>query len=255
MDSNFLGAYREEPREDFSSALYARIAEYKVNPLAGKMTTRNVVLVIAALIILAACVRALTAPRWEKSGNYWVFVTSSHLLTAGPEDFSIPVILEAPGLQEFPTYSVSDLSNSPFEGVAVPTWLPEGYVLDSVPGFNPYSKMALVLWMGETPTSTILLYIQPASKTVQSISDPIAPGSFHSIEVGGATGILVKGNWEEPPAEFWVQAHQEQTTTKLAWDKHAGVQLHWTSGDWFYYLVATKDVSAEDLIRMAESAK
>jgi hypothetical protein len=82
----------------------------------------------------------------------------------------------------------------------------------------------------------------------------IAPGSFKETKVNGLPGLLVQGDWDDPPANFWVQAEKTQVSVELEWDKNKAIQLYWTDGEWFYHLIAPSDVSSQDLVRMAESA-
>jgi len=41
----------------------------------------------------------------------------------------------------------------------------------------------------------------------------------------------------------------------VGWDKKAAIQLYWVDGEWLYLLIASPDLSAQDLIRIAESAQ
>ena len=226
-------------------------------------TFRNLAFVLALLVIIVACVRAFIMPRWEKIDNYWVYVIRQHLLTISP-------IAVTPGGQEFPLYTLSDVKNALGNGAKIPSWLPDGYKFDSVPGVDGISKIAAIWWVGPQESryppfsehGGIMLYIQSLLRLDSSLRNiigtgwigEVAPGSFKEIWVNGVPGLLVQGDWEDPPTNFWVQAEKTQVSIELEWDKDKAIQLYWTDGEWFYHLIAPSEVSSQDLVRMAESA-
>jgi len=83
---------------------------------------------------------------------------------------------------------------------------------------------------------------------------PVAPGSYKEVQVNGKPAILVRGDWDYLQRGF-VPLEETRQEFVSRWDRDAGLQLYWPDGDVMYHLYAWQDVSAEDLIRMAESAQ
>ncbi len=42
---------------------------------------------------------------------------------------------------------------------------------------------------------------------------------------------------------------------EFKWDRDRGIQLHWVVGEVMYSLFTLADISAEDVVRMAESTR
>lgn len=84
-----------------------------------------------------------------------------------------------------------------------------------------------------------------------SIVWPVAPGSYKEVQVHGEPAILVRGDWETP----WVTEFMLEGEYEFKWDKKRALQLYWVDGEVMYRLYTREDVSPEDLIRMAESAR
>jgi len=61
------------------------------------------------------------------------------------------------------------------------------------------------------------------------------------------TGIV----YELPPG----RKVDENGLVETKWDKKRGVQLHWLDGEVMYSLYGGTNISPEDLIKMAESAR
>jgi hypothetical protein len=80
---------------------------------------------------------------------------------------------------------------------------------------------------------------------------PVGLGSYEEVEVNGQPAVLVHGSWEDP----WNMEPLPEGKWELKWDKTRGLQLYWVEGEVLYYLNTLAEVSAEDLIKMAESAQ
>jgi hypothetical protein len=84
---------------------------------------------------------------------------------------------------------------------------------------------------------------------------PVSPGSYEVVQVHGQPAVLVRGdwNWEMAP---WANGEMSSVEEyEYKWDKKRALQLYWVDGEVFYHLYTRADISPEDLIRMAESAK
>ena len=87
---------------------------------------------------------------------------------------------------------------------------------------------------------------------------PVAPGSYKEVQIHGQPAVLVQGDWDLQGMVYELPPGREIDTNGQVvakWDKRRGVQLHWLDGEVMYSLYAGTNVSAEDLIKMAESAK
>jgi hypothetical protein len=262
-----------QPPEDLHLRWMDATHRIKQNPIdqikqsfihsSGILTFRNLALVLAILVLIVACVRALITPRWEKTGIYWVYVTRQHLFTIYP-----PVV--TPGGQESPLYTLSDVKNALGNEAKIPSWLPDGYKFDSVLWLDDVSKLATIWWMGPqayrypafSEHGGIKLFVQSLLRLGSNLRNTIvtgwieevAPGSFKETKVNGLPALLVQGDWEDPPTSFWTEAENQKVSIELEWSKTKAIQLYWTDGEWFYHLIAPSNVSSQDLIRMAESA-
>jgi hypothetical protein len=83
---------------------------------------------------------------------------------------------------------------------------------------------------------------------------PVAPGSYEEVQVHGQPAVLVRGdwNWEDAP---WATGETSVEEYEYKWDEKRAVQLYWVDGEVFYHLYTRANVSPEDLIKMAESAR
>ncbi len=261
MNDEFLTKFHTPPRPAFAHALYERISQQKpsfASQLAGKLTLRNALMGLAALVLVVACVRAATAPRWVKVGDIWVEVKPYTLITEVPRittvDPSRPVTTQ---------YTLSDVTDT-FDGaVKLPSWLPEGYKFDAVYQLTNLAtdKWASLGWDGAAVGEHIQLIAHSMVwwNTQRYAIGPaytygaVAPGSYREVKVNGQSAVLVRGDWD------WVDWNdgdwQQPLPIKVGWDKKAAIQLYWVDGEWLYLLIASPDLSAQDLIRIAESAQ
>ncbi|HBG74951.1 MAG: hypothetical protein A2X25_07380 [Chloroflexi bacterium GWB2_49_20] len=256
MKDDFLTKYHTQPPREFSAALYAHIAQPKPRLIAQKITLRNTALVIATLVLVIACVRIVTMPRWVEIGNIWVDVKPNILIPTLPHIDSVD-----PPQEQATSYTLSDIKAA-FDGaLMIPDWVPDGYTFDSVIQMADIGtdKMASLSWKGSTLEQHIQLYarsikwwyfglnryvVGPAS------TFPVAPGSYREVQVNGQSTVSVRGDWAFNDVDW-----QGDFPVEVSWDKKAAIQLYWIDGEWLYHITASQDVSIDDLIRMAESSR
>jgi len=259
MNDEFLNQFLEAPRPEFSDALYERISRQSQQGfsqlLGQRLTLRNAAIAFMLMLLVAACVYVVVEKRWNKVGDIWVDVWTDDVQRAEPE--------QAPGIQANPwkghapdDMEVANLMEAKsaldFE-FGFPTWAPEGFVLADPMYISPWSEKTLsAYWKsqdGGNPIGVSLNYrwfLVPGTNMSQleSVStEPVAPGSFEKIQVWGNPAVLVRGDfdWRRQPLE---------------WNEQNGLSLYWTDGNVAYLLWTNNPaVSAEDLIRMAESAR
>jgi hypothetical protein len=262
MNDDFLNQFRQSPRPAFANELYERISQPQpgmADGMAEKLTLRNALMALAALVLVVACVRAATAPRWVEVGIIWVEVKPYTLITEYPRFEPVN-----PAQYTLPEYTLADVTETFGGAVKIPTWLPEGYECDAVSLLGNWEteKWAFIGWRGTSVSGYIQLianstrwwntqkYVVGPTYTYQ----PVAPGSYREVQVNGQPAVLVRGDWDWV---HWSEADflQQDLPIKVSWDKKASIQLYWLDGEWLYRLIASPDISSKDLIRIAESLR
>jgi hypothetical protein len=262
MNDEFMHQDYETPRAEFADALYEHISRQSqprfAQIMVQRLTLRNSVIAIALLFLVAACVYVVTEKRWHKVGGFWVDVQRTLTIEAGPPE----IISEAElGIECLTVEEAQEVMRFDFQ---VPTWAPDGFTFDNkICGIELDTtwEFASLYWQGADKHSDIhimlknLRWFNMASQEYEvgaaSILSPVSPGSYEEVEVNGQPAILVHGSWEDP----WNMGPPPEGTWELKWDKRRGLQLYWVEGEVLYYLNTLADVSAEDLIRIAESTQ
>lgn len=258
MNDEFLTQFREPPRPAFVHALYERISQEKVSlraQLAGRLTLRNALVGLVALILVAACAYALAAPKWvEIDKRLWVQERSSgHNIYIN----QIPPF----SFYTSPLTSIEEAKSQAGFEFKIPTWVPPVFDLKGTSVSDISGPQVNLFWeRGGIPHTPGELAFQ-AFYTNMLIYDKYYPASFGMIvgrgstkmtEVNNIPAILIRGDWifakvfETPPSG----------DNGFLWDKQAALQLIWREGDVVYRIYARdSSVSADDLMRMAESAR
>lgn len=267
MNDEFMYRLHKAPRAGFADALYERLSRQPESRFAGKLTFRNVVAGFALMLFVAACVYAVTEKRWNKVGDIWVQVEKTHKVLYVPLAEAFEGSEISPPVYECLT--VEEARNILRFDMRVPSWVPAGFILrDEICGVDQISDSAFLSWDGTDKFNgislilanlrwydpTLLVYrVGPAS-----VWGPVAPGSYEEVRVNGHPAVLVRGDWdlndvvsEIPPG----RKLDEDGYLEAKWDKKLGLQLHWMDGEVMYHLYTRANVSPEDLIRMAESAR
>jgi len=264
MNDEFLTQFREPPRPAFAHALYERISQEKVSlraQLAGRLTLRNALAGLVALILVAACVYVLAAPKWvEVDKHLWVQEKSSghNIYISQIPPFSF---------YTSPLSSIEEAKSQAGFELEIPTWVPPGFDLKGASAPDMWSSewssefpQVNIFWeRGGIPTPGELAFQMFYTKML--IMDKYYPASFGMIVGRGSTkmtgvnnipAVLIHGDWDykkvfQTPPSF---------DNGYEWDKQAALQLVWREGEMVYRIYAIgSSASAEDLIRMAESAR
>lgn len=263
MNDEFLTKFHKAPRAEFADALYERIS-HKPQPrfpqtLVNKLTFRNAVVALAFLFFIAACVYAVSEMRWNKVGGIWVDVQNTLKLHWDPSETSV---METPDHECVTVEEARETLRFDFQ---VPTWAPEGFTFEnSMCGIDRTSDFAGLHWKGADKYSGISITLRNL-RWNDGLKDrigppstmlPVAPGSYKEVQIHGQPAVLVRGDWEWPwGTEDSVQVFAGMEDVELKWDKKRGLQLYWVQGEVLYYLSTRAKVSAEDLIKMAESMR
>jgi len=261
MNDEFLTQFREPPRPAFAHALYERISQEKVSlraQLAGRLTLRNALVGFVALILVAACVYVLAAPKWvEVDNRLWVQERSSGYGTSMSD---LPPFF----FYASPLLSIEEAKSQACYEFKVPTWVPSDLYLKGASLFNEsasdYSRAYIFWGQGESADVPWELAFQ-AFYTRMLIMDKYYPESFgmyvgrgstKMTEVNSIPAVLIRGDWDYHK----VFETLPSPDNGYEWDKQAALQLIWREGEVVYRIYAIgSPSSAEDLIRMAESAR
>jgi len=265
MNDEFLTQFREPPRPAFAHALYERVSQEKVSlraQLASRLTMRNALAGLAALILVAACVYILAAPKWvEVDKHLWVQERSSgYSITASnvPPSYYDPSLL----------LSIEEAKTQAGFEFKVPTWVYPYFDLKgaSVPDMwnsemtSGYPQVDIFWERGGIPHTPWELAFQ-AFYTKMLIYDKYYPASFGMIVGRGSTrmtgvnnipAVLIHGDWDYKK----IFETLPSPDNSYEWDKQAALQLLWREGEVVYRIYALdSSASADELIRMAESAR
>jgi hypothetical protein len=265
MKDEFLTQFLEAPRAEFADALYERISQQPQPRFPGtraiKLTFRNAAVVFMVMLLVAACVYAVVEEkRPDKVGVIYVDVQRRYNI-----DIPSPSeMVEEEDLFEYFS-SIDEAREILRFRFKVPAWAPDGFTFDEIwvlkdpsPSSSSY---AFLNWEGAEKNTPMLLSLvnlelmQFGRADTGFMGRPVVPGSYEEVQVHGQPAVLVRGdwNWEEAP---WV--HGETSSVEeyeYKWDKKLALQLYWVDGEVMYHLYTRADVSPEDLIKMAESAR
>jgi len=265
MNDEFLNQFLEAPRAEFADTLYERISRQPQprfpQTMMKNLTFRNAAVAFVLLFLVAACVYAVSEKRWNKVGGIWVDVQKTLKLHWDPHE---PRVMEFPDSECLTLEEVRETLRFEFQ---VPTWAPEGFTFaNSMCGLDRTSDYAGFQWKGADEDSGISISLQnlrwydaaTQKYKIRSPSTmlPVGPDSYEEVQIHGQPAVLVRGDWEWPwGTEDSVEVFAGMEDAELNWDKKRGLQLYWVQGDVLYSLSTHANVSAEDLIRMAESTR
>ena len=260
MNDEFLAKYHKTPRVEFADALYERISQGPQprfpQSSAIKLTFRNAAVAFIFMFLVAACVYyAVTEKRSHKVGKIWVEVQRT-IKVNNPSLSGEPLVTEF----QPKCLSIDEAREILQFSFKVPAWAPDGVTFsDEICGFEDLhylSRSAFLNWEGADKNNGIQLDLRHLfEQEPPSLLTPVSPGSYEEVRVHGQPAVLVRGdwNWEEAPWTHGQMSSVEKYEYK--WDKKRALQLYWVDGEVMYQLYTRANVSPEDLIKMAESAR
>jgi hypothetical protein len=265
MNDEFLKQFYEAPRTKFADALYEQISQQPqprfAETMVKKLTFRNSIIMFALLFLITVPVYAAIESRWHQIGEIWVDVQSaqkpptviqSSLYKGIAGDMEVANLVEAKTTLKFE--------------FAFPSWAPDRFVLDDQMNISPWSQKTLsAFWKNQDGGDPIGIFLKsrwywmPVTKNpiLESVSTwPVVPGSFEEVEVQGRPAVLVRGDWNWHMQVVEEETTEMETEMELEWDEQNGISLYWTDGEVSYLLwTHNPAVSAEDLVKMAESMR
>jgi len=153
-----------------------------------------------------------------------------------------------PTVYTIPTVSVTDLIKNPPFQFDLPTWVPDGYILNESAGIAISKNWVSLVW-SDTNIREIELLIE---REYSGYSIPAGENSSEEIKINGAPALLIRG--------FWDAQHQ--------WDPKRGISLDWEKDGHHYRLNYSErgtahheivpikgdmDKIIEELVKIAES--
>lgn len=267
MNDEFLLRFRRMPRPEFADALYKRISQKPqprfIIPLLQKLTFRNATAMVAFMLLVAACASYIFYERpYRLVGGIWLTVQNEKTRTfftepaldgvyTGPMEFECPHTVE----------EAREILRFEF---LVPTRAPEGFTFtDTVCGVRLTSEFINLSWKGSDESLSIALMIRNlkwrdhiinVDRIIQAaLWGGVVTGSYKEVQVNGQPAVLIRGDWSQP--EIVAELSDGRLEWESKWDKNLAIQLAWVDGEILYHLRTSSDVSVEDLIKMAESAR
>ena len=136
MNDDFLTKYYQPAPRAFSQELYKRISRQKPSLLSGRLPVRNILFVLATIILIVACVRASTLPRWDNIGDIWVDVSPRLNQSA----IAVSPVLFFNNNPELVTMLEAEQALDC--DIKIPTWAPEHLTSDGMITLNGWFKGA-----------------------------------------------------------------------------------------------------------------
>lgn len=235
-DDDFLRQYAHPPRPAFADALHARLQQIAVRPIRPRAALRLAWGAGALALTLAVVLTLSPAARAE--------ATALLRLIGG---IAVEEVAENPPLT--PTEQVSETPRVPWAvaqermGIALPTVLPPGYVLQPEASLleDPQFTIATFSWRGEG--GGLLQFSAKRGGAEIDFAQRIGLESAEAIQVNGAPAALIRGAWDG-----------------TGWQRDGTLTISWRRGDDVYDLVAfnatyeeATPLTVAELVQVAES--
>lgn len=232
MNDDFL-KQPKSPRPAFANALFGRINQ-PVRTRTNSYSLRQAALTAAALSLVAAL--ALAASPTAQAALAQLVKQIGGVTFV--EDEQPIASSDVPSTVTEQTLTLDEVDSLPYP-ISLPTWLPEGFVLDTnltVTHFSDsYTPVQIAYW-GEAPQGwSTPIYLLIGQNVVNW---SVELEHVEEVQINGQAAALTRGAWNADTGE-WNEAE-------------GGLTLTWTKGDLQYQLMAN-DVGAETLIKVAES--
>jgi hypothetical protein len=264
-EHDFLSHLREEPRPEFADALYQRLTRLEpaapapeVSPSRGTAVRLRFrpVLVLAGGLALTASVAAAASPDFRDAvaglfhsigDQIYHEQDSPNVIGIGSPSGTPPTV---PGASHTPLPQPPPGGGQPMafdravdvhrsRGLEFPTWVPAGFDSEQAATANAGTEQGVSEFRWHDSAGRTLIFavlVRPGGSDPGVF--PVGPGALTEIDVAGAKGALIRGDWDD----------------RGQWDETAGVRVRWTKGDAEYELSLNDASAAEAVVQMARSA-
>lgn len=230
MNDDFLKQLKS-PRPEFAGSLFGRLNQpIKVQSFGLRqvgLTAAALSLAVALALAVSPSAQAALAQLVKQIGGV-TFVEDEQPIASS----------DTPSTVTEQILTLDETDSLPYP-ISLPTWLPDGFVLDTnltVTHFSDsYTPVRIAYW-GEAPQGwPTPIYLLIGQNTVNW---QVELEHVEEVQVNGQAAALTRGAWNADTGQ-WNAAE-------------GGLTLTWAKGDLQYQLMAS-EVGAETLIRVAES--
>jgi hypothetical protein len=248
MNDDFIYKALPKVNQDFAESLYARISvsrgsssQQRMNLLKRIPSRLQIALIILSVLILVAWSQMRLWIRYVPIGDLWLVEFSD--LQPGIEVQTVQPI-PTPGQPPTAIIDGEIIMLLPSFEYSSPDWIPDGFSPTRIPGPGYAYEDSIGMWSNANQ-ETIRLFAVPKTGGARPYAPP---GMYEEVDINGQPAILIFGRLAPNSSEN-PQAPRQ-------WDETLGLQLSWSLEDGIYTLETLGPyVSADDLIRMAESVK
>lgn len=241
MNDDFLYNSRPPVREAFSKSLYQRLSRLEFDNLdqqkEGKMIKNSnkykLIWKYALLTFLIAAALTLTISEPVRAKAWELIKTIAGINVEEQSESPLKGIEE----ENVETYTIPTLAlpkaleNPPFQ-FGLPTWVPEGYVLDQNVAIADSESWISLVW-NNSNLSEIQMLVE---REYTGYTIPAGENSSEEININGLPALLVGGAWDAQ--------HQ--------WDSRLGIVIGWEKDGHFYRLTYYERESSHNTIRPIE---
>ena len=258
MNDDFLYKSRPPVRKTFADSLYRRLQTLDTNQQKGDITMKHtgkqggvwkfalpiltLLTTFAFAFAFSESVRAMTLEFVREIAGFTVEersesplktldqneTTHTQAVVINPETDPGSVLPSTPKgeptVYTVPTVPVTDMIKNPPFQFGLPTWVPDGYILDESAGIATSNNWVSLVWNNPN-LSEIELLIE---REYTGYNIPAGENSSEEILINGTPALLIQG--------FWDTDHQ--------WDPKRGVSLDWQKDGHHYRLNYTERETA-----------
>jgi hypothetical protein len=257
MDDKFLYRFRREPPTEFEKDLLNKLQRPTGLRLlwteirsSRQKTVLSAVIALAAIGLMAACAREVLLPRWIQVGEFEVFERSRDCPDSVIFERSSGADFTNPPPDPADLLTLDEIKSRLAYDLMVPTWAPQGFE----PSFK-YTDVVPTMsihYFWYTPGGqTITMYASPVNPNFDELSAWVHTGTAEAVTINGNPGVLIRGGcgFVSPPQPL------DSGVVERVWDDNFN-ELKWRDSGVTYDLITLGPaVSADDLVKMAESAR
>lgn len=240
MRDKFLYKLRPPLDKAFSRNLYQRLSlqypddlelkkEYQT--MKRKQQFRGWKYAFLSMCVMAVLLITLSEPVRAKALE-WIRVIAGFTVE---ETLESPIVTIDEAIitpESIPGVSIADIMQDPPFNFNLPTWIPEGFVMDPQAGIANSKDWVSISWTN-AGLSEIQLMVE---REYTGYSIPAGEGSSEPVEIDGTPALLVRGAWN----------------TSHAWDMSLGITIAWEEDGHFYRLIYSEHEPVHNELKSIE---